>query len=214
MLFISNLHKVIIVGNSGAGKTVLLRRMIKNVDRDKLLVVDSNHELSKLGKVTENLDAWGKNGRTVLRPARYDSRYLDSIILSARRYYNRLLIIDDLDLFADGSGRLSSKELVNFAINARHQNIGLIVTVKRLSGIAYKVIQQLNHIVFFTVNSLDIPYIEKIAPSLGMWNTESIVRLTQLPYHTFAVFSAKGIQNNKESCDPKEFKGVYRNPSR
>src|SRR3989339_996830 len=100
------------------GKTTVIKELTNGIPKEKIIVLDSNREYN------------GFPNRWI--PKAYDLEELDKFIRYCRQFKNRLLIIEDIDLFFSSAN--PTKELKNFLINGSHQDLGLIVTLKRPLG--------------------------------------------------------------------------------
>lgn len=202
MKYIWNVHKVLIAGHSGSGKTELALFLMRNAKR--FLIVDANLEISLSLKLpyTRNLHDWNFD-TPVFWPQDYTVRMLDSIIIRARHFRNYALFIDDIDSYSGGM-YYSGQQLQNAMINLRHQNIGLILTMKRIVGIDYKIPQNSNFVYLFNVSPLDYS-------ALKTWNGTlsypgNLTDLCRMEAHTFAAFEPADT-NSMFAADPKHFIG-------
>ncbi len=100
------------------GKTTLIKQLIRSVPKERIFVLDTNHEYL------------GFPNRVI--PKSYNLFALNSFINFARKGSNRLVIIDDLDVYIDAT---PSEELKTLMVNGSHQNIGFIYAVKRPVGL-------------------------------------------------------------------------------
>lgn len=208
MRYFFNYHNVLIAGNSGSGKTELALHYLKTAQR--VMVVDSNFEIAlKLGlKWTRDLERWSPD-IPVFVPHEYSTEMLDAIIRHVRQFTNLALLVDDIDLYSAGQF-YTGAEIVTAMINIRHQNIGIIMTMKRIVGIPYQIPQQANFVDLFTVYSRDLPTLQTWNASLN-YNGD-VGDLSRLAGHTFAHFVP--VESDINSRDPKRFAGFYRLPQR
>jgi len=109
-----------LISKKQSGKSTFIKKLIRNIPRDKIFILDSNLEYKDLGL-----------NRVV--PNSYDSVMLDKFILYCRKYTNILMIIEDADLYF--SSAHPTEEFKKLLINGSHQNIGVIYTSKRPLGI-------------------------------------------------------------------------------
>lgn len=204
-MFYYNYSKALFIGNSGSGKTTLVLKHYLPLAKN-FMVVDTNMEIStKINKPkTRNLKDWNFN-TPCYYPREYTVKHLEEIIRYARRFNNFLFFIDDLDAF-NGGQYYSGNELNTLMVNGRHQNIGVIVTNKRITSIPNLLVQQSQFVHLWAVNA-------KFYKTLEIWNLSlnyqgNIEDLTRLDTHTFAYFEPEA-QNIPEATDPKVFKGFY-----
>lgn len=202
MRYIWNLNRDVIAGNSGSGKTELALHLLKGAQRK--MIVDSNLEIAlRLQlKYTRNLHDWSPDV-PVLYPKEYTVNMLDAIIRRSRQFTNICLLIDDIDLFSAGQFYMG-KEINNAMINIRHQNIGIILTMKRIVNIPYLIPQQANHVYLFNVNALDHDALEGWNRSLNYeGDLNDLHRLGQFTFATFEPVNNQSIH----ATDPKHFAG-------
>ena len=205
MTFYPNLSKVLIAGNSGSGKTALALHYLSKTDRK--LIVDSNLEIAlAMGlKYTRNLHDWSPDV-PVLYPKTYNTKMLDQIILRARQFTNLCLFIDDIDLFSAGQFYMGN-EITNAMINIRHQNIGMILTMKRIVNMPYTIPQQSSIVHLFNVNALDHDALERWNLSLSYkGNLNDLHRLAQFTFATFEPVNS----HSMFATDPKHFVGFHK----
>lgn len=100
------------------GKTTTIRELIEGVLRENIIILDSNREY--------------KNFPNRWVPKEYTPDELDKFLRYCRQFKNKLLIIEDIDLFFTSAN--PTKEFKNFLINGSHQDLGLIATLKRPLG--------------------------------------------------------------------------------
>lgn len=144
-----NYDALLFLGRSGAGKTTLVKKILSNVPRSRLYVIDSNYEF---------------HGSNITRPTAYTSEWLDDYIKKFRAVHsNCLLYIEDIDLFQP----LRSIELKRLAINGRHQNIGLILVSRRPKELPKVVISKCRYcFIFAGLVPEDKEYLESINGNL------------------------------------------------
>ena len=113
-----NKDTVVLMAKKQWGKTTTIKELINGVPKDKIIILDSNREY--------------KNFPNRWVPKEYTPEELDKFIRYCRQFKNRLLIIEDIDLFFTSAN--PTKEFKNFSINGSHQDLGLITTLKRPLG--------------------------------------------------------------------------------
>ncbi len=100
------------------GKSTTIKMLIEAINKGDIIVLDSNREYA------------GFPNRWI--PKEFDQEELDKFLRYCRQFKNKLIIIEDIDLFFRNA--TPTKELRNFLINGSHQDLGLIATLKRPLG--------------------------------------------------------------------------------
>jgi len=202
-----NYDKVLLVGASGSGKTELaIKQYLPKADR--LLIIDTNAEISsKTGLAkTRNLNEWNPDSCPCYFPSKYNVQHLEKMIQRARSFTNVTLFIDDLDTYSGGQ-YYSGSEIISLMINARHQNIGIILTLKAPNNLDKRIIQNCHYVHLWNVNSRYSDVLYEWSTSLGADN-KIMNQQMQLETHTFGYYEP--IQDNINATDPKKFSGFYR----
>ena len=202
-----NYDKVLLVGASGSGKTELaIKQYLPKAER--LLIIDTNAEIStKTGLTkTRNLNEWNPDSCPCYFPQKYTIAHLEKMIQKARSFTNITLFIDDLDTYSGGQ-YYSGNEIISLMINARHQNIGIILTLKAPNNLDKRIIQNCHYVHLWNVNSRYSDVLFEWAPSLGIDNT-MMKKQMSLETHTFGYYAP--IQDNINATDPKQLIGFYR----
>ena len=206
-LYAWNYDKILLVGASGSGKTELaIKQYLPKADR--LLIIDTNAEIStKTGLAkTRNLSEWNPDTCPCYFPQKYTIAHLEKMIQKARSYTNITLFIDDLDTYSGGQ-YYSGNEIISLMINARHQNIGIILTLKAPNNLDKRIIQNCHYVHLWNVNSRYADVLYEWATSLGADN-QTMNKQMQLETHTFGYYTP--LQDNINATDPKKFSGFYR----
>lgn len=202
-----NYDKILLVGASGSGKTELaLKQYLPFAER--LLIIDTNAEISsKTGlEKTRNLKDWNPETCPCYFPQTYTIRHLEKMIQKARSFTNILLFIDDLDTFSGGQ-YYSGNEIISLMINARHQNIGVIISLKAPNNLDKRIIQNCHYVHLWNVNSRYADVLFEWSTSLGA-TSEILKKQMLLEVHTFGYYAP--IQDNINATDPKQFIGFFR----
>lgn len=199
---------MIIAGNSGSGKTELALYFIRQAPR--FLIVDSNLEIAIRLKMPYTMDLKKWNIETpIFYPQQYTTQMLDAMLRKARQFKNLLLFIDDLDLFSGGQ-YYHGDEINRAMVNIRHQNIALILSMKRIVSIPYLIPQQANYVYLFSVNALDFDALEQWQLTLNY--PGDLTDLTRMVTHTFAAFEPLD-RTSRNATDPKRFVGFFKLPT-
>lgn len=199
--------KKVLIGNTGSGKSTLaLDFLMHALNGARCLIIDSNYEIgSKMNlKTAYYIHDWNFS-RPCIVPNKSNVEELDEYIRYARRFYNFVLFIDDLDQFADRTG-YGGKELANLMSNARHQGIGTIICNKTPNMIETKVITNCSDLYMFALDARYLDLIKEWLPSLGF--PEKVSRLSRIPQYSFALFSP--VSEDPNATSPKEFKGYFK----
>jgi hypothetical protein len=209
MPFLWNHSKALIAGGSGSGKTELALSLLRGAKR--FMIVDSNLEIAmKLNlKYTRQLRNWSPDV-PVYYPSDYTVMHLEAIMRKARSYTNFCLLIDDLDIFSAGQYYIG-RELNNAMINIRHQNIGMILTVKRIVNMTYLVPQNSHFVYLFNVPAQDFDALQNWNRALNY--SEGLDDFLRLATHTFGVFEPAD-SSNRNATDPKRFAGFFKLPEK
>ena len=202
-----NYDKVLLVGSSGSGKTELaIKQYLPHAER--LLIIDTNAEISsKTGLAkTRNLSEWSPEKCPCYFPQKYTIAHLEKMIQKARSFTNITLFIDDLDTFSGGQ-YYSGSEIISLMINARHQNIGIILTLKAPNNLDKRIIQNCHYVHLWNVNSRYSDVLYEWSMSLGS-DAETMKKQMNLEVHTFGYYAP--IQDNINATDPKQLIGFFR----
>jgi hypothetical protein len=117
---------VTVVGGNGSGKTVLIQRyLLANVkDKNTIYIINSSNESSWYNYAPE---------KNILKPLIYDLKWLETNLLRiiSTAPGRVLLVVDDIDNWDIKASTI----LKSVVVNARHANVGLIVSTRQLSFI-------------------------------------------------------------------------------
>lgn len=139
MNFRYNYDVIAVVSKSQSGKTQIIKKLINNVPKEDLLILDSNFEYNDY--------------INIYQPIRKFTEELDKFILQARTQKNKLIILEDIDLYKP----LYSKEFGDLIINGQHQNLGIIWASRRVLGLEKTLLQNSTYIIM----SKDVPVEDK-----------------------------------------------------
>lgn len=98
------------------GKTYLVKTIYKPV-ASKCIILDTNDEY----------DDFAKAGADVVKPKDFSPDELNEFILYARKYKNKVVIVDDIDMYHPQR----AEELAKLCINGRHQGLGVVWISRR-----------------------------------------------------------------------------------
>jgi hypothetical protein len=163
MEFKHNLDTAVLIARKQWGKSTLIKMIISKLLNEDIVVLDSNREY--------------KTFKNKWIPQEYTPEELDRFIRYARQFKNKLVIIDDIDLFFTGAQ--PTIEFKKFLINASHQRLGLICTLKRPLYVPKLLLSETIHL--FLGNFMfdnDVKYLENFIESKGV--LEKIERYTFL----------------------------------
>jgi hypothetical protein len=135
-----NLETLGIIAPKQHGKTTLTKEILKNIDKRRIFILDSNLEY--------------KEFKNAYIPNDYSTEELDNFIIRVRQNYNILVVLEDVDLY----NCQYSKEFKKLLINGSHQNIGVIYTAKRVSTIPKLLLSETKHLFlgkFYIPNDLN-----------------------------------------------------------
>ena len=155
-----------VVGNNGSGKTTLVETLfVKNTPLDNIYVLNSSGE-----------DSWKRCGipkENIVVPEMFSREYFESVLLmfAGKETKGSLLILDDVDNYGP-KGSMIFKSVV---INARHLNLGVIVTTRDLQSLPINFYQQA-HYTFFARQPSDysLRYIATLIPPEHTYNLKNL----------------------------------------
>lgn len=102
------------VSKSQSGKTTLIKKLIKDIPKKNVIVLDTNFEYDDYPYAEQIF---------VHTPSK-----LDEFILKQRKQKNKLLIIEDLDIYTPQL----SKQWHELLSNASHQRMGILYSTRRV----------------------------------------------------------------------------------
>ena len=114
MEFVRNRDLVFIFSQNQSGKTTLVKNIIENIDKNKVIVLDTQNSFKDYPIRTFTI--------------RHDYKILDKFIEISRKYYNMTLVFDDVDVYQPNK----SKNFYDLLVSNAHQNIGIIITARRV----------------------------------------------------------------------------------
>ncbi len=177
---ISNRDFICVIGDNGSGKTTLVEKLIlSKVPRDKVYVLNSSLE-----------DSWNKYvaPKNITKPIIYTQQYFEKFLLDfTANHIDCTLVLDDIDNYEIKK----SWVLKSIVTNARHLNIGIILTSRNLQDIP-KVLYRQSKYIFVSrqVSMYDRQYIATI---IGL---EKSYTLANLGEHVFGMYD--GVTKNME----------------
>lgn len=126
---IQNDERVVFVGATGSGKTVLAKHFLKRLNR--ILVVDPKHTFKLDGFARRrSLPLFGKSFRMIYRPKRDDDLNLAQLFHDVFRGRNATIYIDELaslnDMFP-----ISTVELIDIARTGRERHVAVWTALQR-----------------------------------------------------------------------------------
>ncbi len=113
-----NKDTAVLMGIKQSGKSTTIKELIKGVKKENIIILDSNREYKEFP------NRW--------IPKEYTRDELDKFIRHCRKFKNKLIIVEDIDLYFDSSH--ATTEFRNLMINGSHQDLGFIATLKRPLG--------------------------------------------------------------------------------
>lgn len=150
--FYWNKDTVVLIAKRQWGKTTTINELIAGISKEKIIVLDSNREYKTFP------NRW--------IPKEYTPEELDKFIRYCRQFKNRFLIIEDVDLYFRSAN--PTDEFRNFLINGSHQDLGLIVTLKKPLGIPRLLMTEAIHLFLGNFNlKNEKNYIEDFLNSEG-----------------------------------------------
>ena len=204
--FYWNYQKALLIGGSGCGKTKLvLDEYLPTANN--LMIIDTNMEISSLTglKNTTDLREWSPSCPCIY-PKKYNVQYLDKMVQRVRCFTNVLFFLDDIDTYSGGQ-YFNGIEIISLMINARHQNIGVIICNKTPNNIDKRVVQNSHFVHLWNINSRYKDVLEDWSQSLGIGQKE-ISEQMNLETHTFGYYVP--VQENPNATDPKKLLGYFR----
>ncbi len=151
MEFKWNMDTMGLIGKKQCGKTTIIRDIIKNVPKDSIIVLDTNLEYKGFNRII---------------PEGYNNETLERFILHCRKFKNKLIIFEDLDLYINSTN--PPDELKNLFINGSHQNLGVIFTAKRPLGTPKILLTETTHLILgnFVIPN-DINYLSGVVSDVN-----------------------------------------------
>lgn len=156
-----------LLARKGWGKTTLIKMILRNIPKDRIIVLDTNLEYAGFNrKIPEN----------------YDVETLENFILYCRKFTNKLIIVEDIDLYLNST--FPPKELKNLFVNGSHQILGFMYTSKRPIGIPKTLLTEATHLIvgnfivpadvnYLSQMGLDVEIIKKLQRYEFLCNHES-----------------------------------------
>lgn len=184
-----NKTKIVLVGKTMVGKSSLLTEYVQASQKAQgfsCIALDPNFEFHrKLGLKPIRDSVKNIRPNTSYQTSQSDVKTLNQFILMARCFTNLLIIVDDFDTFVAGTGQCpdQAKDLMS---NGRHQNLGCIITAKRLIGLPKPILQNADYIILFNMGLVADKEIAEYKPIFR--NLEAV---KDLPPHKFILYEVQ-----------------------
>ncbi len=150
--FFWNKDTAVLIAIRQWGKTTVIIELISEIPKENIIILDSNREYKTFP------NRWV--------PKEFTPEELDRFIRYCRQFKDKLIIIEDIDLFFKNS--IPTDEFKKFLINASHQDLGLIATLKRPLGIPRLLMTEAIHLFIGNFNLRnERTYIEDFLNSKG-----------------------------------------------
>ncbi len=168
MEFNFNTDIILIVSRNQSGKTTLIKNIIENVPADSLLILDTQNSFKD------------KKYINVYYPIYHTSEILTKFIIRCRTQSDKLIVLDDLDVFHPQF----SNAFFDLCVSNAHQNLGIIISAKRVIGLQKVLLQNIKYLVF----SANIPLEDKLYlnKAIGKIDWDAI---DKLPKYSFMVYN-------------------------
>lgn len=135
MKFRWNMDTMGLIAKKQKGKSTMIKKILKNISKNNIIILDSNREYGDFPH------RW--------IPKNYNRDEMDEFLRYVRKHVNKLVVIEDIDLFFE----TPTDEFRKFLINCSHQNIGVMYTSKRPKRIPQLLLSETTH---FLVGQLAI----------------------------------------------------------
>jgi len=139
MNFTTNNDLICIFGQKESGKTTLVKNIIEKINKNKLIILDTENSFKEFPIRTFTI--------------RHNYKTLDNFIITARKYYNFTLVLDDVDVYKPNK----SKNFYDLLASHEHQNIGIIITARGFSSLPKISLPNAKYLIF----SASIPVEDK-----------------------------------------------------
>jgi ABC-type dipeptide/oligopeptide/nickel transport system ATPase component len=128
---ILNNERVILLGTTGSGKTVLAKRFLMSLNR--VLVIDPKHTFKLDGfKRTKEVPLFTHNFRMIYRPTRDDDLHLADLIWKLNKQKHVTIYVDELSSLAESPFfKNTVTELMDIARTGRERHVALWASVQR-----------------------------------------------------------------------------------
>lgn len=128
---IKNNERVIFLGTTGSGKTVLAKRFLAQLNR--VLVIDPKHTFKLDGfKRTKEVPLFTHNFRMIYRPAREDDEHLADLIWKLNKHKHVTIYVDELSSLAESPFfKNTVTELSDVARTGRERRVALWNSIQR-----------------------------------------------------------------------------------
>jgi len=124
-------NRLIVVGTTGSGKTVLAKHLLLNPNLTRVVVIDPKHTFSLEGYKRGWSLPWLSNKfKLIVRPSKKDDEKLASLLYSLLGAGNVIIYIDELATMADFF-KLSTAVLADIARTGREKKVGLWTATQR-----------------------------------------------------------------------------------
>lgn len=128
---IKNNERVIFLGTTGSGKTVLAKRFLARLSR--VLVIDPKHTFTLPGFTrTKEVPLFTHNFRIIFRPSRADDDRLADLIYRLNKQKDVTIYVDELSTLAESPFfKQAVIELADVARTGRERKVALWMSVQR-----------------------------------------------------------------------------------
>jgi len=170
---IYNKDFISVCGDNGSGKTTLVEKLIlSNIPPEKIFVLNSSNEGSWYQYVPKN---------NVITPIMFTKEFFERFLLEfVSRHSDCMLVLDDIDNY----NIKRSEVLKSVVINARHLNIGIVITTRSLQDLPIILYRQSKYAFLSRqISQYDRIYISTM---VGLENSR---KLGNLDKYVFGVYS-------------------------
>ena len=118
-----------------------------------------------------------------LFPIRHTTDIFDKFILKCRQYTNKMIVLDDMDIFKPKW----SASFYDLIVTNAHQGLGILMTAKRILWLDKVLVQNIHYLIFSShLPPEDKDYIDKmLGRDVIDWN-----KIDSLPPYNFMVYDS------------------------
>ncbi len=167
MEIVYNRDIILIVSRNQAGKTTLAKNLIEKIPKEDVIILDTQNSFQ------------GYPNR--LFPIRHTPEVLNKFILKCRTFTNKMIVLDDVDVFKPRY----ANDFYDLVVTNAHQGLGVIMTAKRVLWLDKVIIQNAHYLIFSSFIPVeDKEYIDKmLGKGVIKWS-----KIDKLPLYTFMVY--------------------------
>lgn len=132
---IKNSDRVVIVGHSGSGKTVLAKFLL--LTQTRVTVIDPKHTFRLDGfkpNKSMRFPSWSNAFQNVIRPGRNDDEKLSEFLFSCLKHRNNTIYVDELAVMEERF-EASTAVLKEIALTGRERKVSLWNAIQRPRGV-------------------------------------------------------------------------------